>query len=225
MSPTIWPMTARNPCDIAVDRSRSSASDVGSLAVRTWGRPGWGLRTIDRSENRSSLVPVKRPKATRTSFTFKATIGRTWLLYTVDVPDRVSRALGEAGKIPVVFTIGTSAPRKTTLTPRSGGGHRLHLHGESRREVGAKEGDRVTIVLWRDLEPAGTPPPPDLADALREMDVLDAFHAMGPAMQRELVAYVEKAKREETRRKYIARVVERACAEREKRVDREARRR
>jgi hypothetical protein len=174
---------------------------------------------------RSSLRLVNRSKSSTTSFQFKATLGRTWLLYTVDVPQRVSRALGGAGKIPVVFTIGESAPRKTTLTPRAGGGHRLHVHGESRREVGAEEGDRVSIVLWRDLEPAGTEPPADLADALREMDVLDTFRAMGPAMQRELVAYVERAKREETRRKYVARVVERACAEREKRLDRETRRR
>jgi hypothetical protein len=157
--------------------------------------------------------------------TFKATIGRTWLLYTVDVPPKVSRALGGKGKIPVVFTLGKSTPRKTTLAPRAGGGHRLHVHGESRREVGAEEGDRVTIALWRDTDPAGTPPPPDLADALEEMQVLDTFRTMGPAMQRELVAYIEKAKREETRRKYVARVVERALAEREKRVDREARKR
>jgi uncharacterized protein YdeI (YjbR/CyaY-like superfamily) len=81
----------------------------------------------------------------------------------------------------------------------------------------------VTITLWRDADPPGTPPPPDLADALREMDVLDVFRTMGPAVQRELVAYVENAKRDETRRKYIARIVERALAEREKRIDREAR--
>jgi hypothetical protein len=167
---------------------------------------------------------MKRAKPAGTSFKFVATIGRTWVLYTVDVPERVSRALGGAGKMPVVFTVGKSTPRKTTLTPRADGGHRLHVHGESRREAGANEGDRVTIAIWRDLEPAGTPPPPDLADALREMDALDAFRGMGPAMQRELVAYIEKAKRDETRRKYVARVVERALAEREKRLDREIRR-
>ena len=166
-----------------------------------------------------SIPPVKRSKPS--SFKFAATLGRTWLLYTVDVPERIGNALGGTGKIPVVFTVGASTPRKTTLTPRVGGGHRLHVHGVSRREVGVEEGDRVTIVVWRDLEPAGTPPPPDLAEALREMDALDAFHAMGPAMQRELVAYVEKAKREETRRKYVARVVERALAEQEKRLDRQ----
>jgi hypothetical protein len=159
------------------------------------------------------------------SLRFTATIGRTWVLYTVEVPERVSRALGGAGKIPVVFTLGNSTPRKTTLAPRAGGGHRLHVHGESRREAGAKAGDRVTIVIWRDREPAGTPPPPDLADALREMDALHAFRAMGPSTQRELVAYIEKAKHEETRRKYVARVVERALADREMKIDRDARRR
>jgi hypothetical protein len=157
------------------------------------------------------------------SFTFKATIGRTWVLYTVDVPDRVSRGLGGAGKVPVVFTLDGSAPRKTTLAPKAGGGHRLHVHGESRREVGAKEGDTVTIVLSRDTGPPGVAVPPDLASALREADALDTFRTMGPAMQRELVAYVEKAKREETRRKYVARIVERASEVREKRIDREAR--
>jgi hypothetical protein len=156
------------------------------------------------------------------SYRFKATIGRTWVLYAVDVPERVSRALG-AGKVAVVFTLNGSSPRKTTLAPRAGGGHRLHVHGESRREVGAKEGDTVTIVLARDTEPPGVPVPPDLAAALSEMDVLETFRTMGPAMQRELVAYVEKAKREETRQKYVARVVERACEVREKRIDREAR--
>ena len=157
------------------------------------------------------------------SVTFKATIGRTWVLYTVDVPAQATRALGIEGKAPVVFTLNGSSPRKTTLAPRAEGGQRLHVHGESRREVGAKDGDRVTIVLARDASPPGVPLPADLAGALREADALETFTTMGPAMQRELVAYVEKAKREETRQKYVARVVERASEEREKRLDRAAR--
>jgi hypothetical protein len=160
----------------------------------------------------------------RESFTFQAKIGRTWMLYTVEVPERVSRALG-AGKVAVVFTLNGSSPRKTTLTPRAGGGHRMHVHGESRREAGAELGDKVTIVLSRDSNPVGPPLPPDLADALEEAGLLQTFRTMGPAMQRELVAYVEKAKRDETRLKYVARIVERAAEVREKRIDREARRR
>ena len=170
-------------------------------------------------------MPRRERKPQARSHTFKATIGRTWVLYTVEVPAHVSRALGAPGKIPVVFTLNGSSPRKTTLAPRSGGGHRLHVHGESRREVGARVGDRVTIVLSRDTDPSGPPVPPDLEEALDEAGALQTFRTMGPAMQRELVAYVEKAKREETRRKYVSRVVERAGEEREKRLDRAARRR
>jgi hypothetical protein len=158
------------------------------------------------------------------SFTFKARIARTWVLYTVDVPLRVSQALGEKDKVPVVFTLEGSSPRKTTMTPREGGGHRLHVHGESRRQVGAKEGDTVTIVLSRDLDPGAIELPPDLEEALQEAGVLETFRTMGPAMRRELTAYVEKAKRDETRAKYVARVVERASEVREKRIDREAKR-
>ncbi len=152
--------------------------------------------------------------------TFRAKIGRTWILYTVDVPLRISRAMKAEGKVPVVFSLDGSTPRKTTLAPCAGGGHRLHVHGESRREVGAEEGDVVTIVLRRDTDPSGAPIPPDLAEALDEAGALQTFRTMGPAMQRELVAYVEKAKRESTRRKYVVRVVERASQEREKRLDR-----
>ncbi len=161
----------------------------------------------------------------REAFTFEATIGKTWILYTADVPARVTRAMKAQGKVPVVFTMNGSSERRTTLVPRADGGHRLHLHGQVRDEVGAKVGDTVTITLRRDAEPPGVVPPPDLAEALREADALDDFRAMGPAMQRELVAYVEKAKREATRAKYVARVVERACEAREKRVDRESRQR
>jgi hypothetical protein len=162
------------------------------------------------------------PKRDASSLTFRATLGRTWILYTVDVPDRVSQALG-GGKVPVVFTVNGSTPRKTTLAPKAGGGHRLHVHGESRKEVGAKEGERVTIVVARDTDPSGPPLPPDLEEALDEAGALETFRTMGPAMQRELVAYVEKAKREATRLKYITRIVERASEEREKRLERPAR--
>lgn len=170
-------------------------------------------------------MPPRQRKSEAPSHTFRATIGRTWILYTVDVPERVSRALGASGKIPVVFTLNGSSPRKTTLAPRAGGGHRLHVHGEARREAGAREGDRVTIALSRDTDPSGPPLPPDLEEALDEAGSLETFRTMGAAMQRELVAYVEKAKREETRRKYVGLVVERANEEREKRVDRAGSRR
>jgi hypothetical protein len=162
---------------------------------------------------------VKKSEA----FTFRAVLGRQWVLYCVDVPVRVTRAMKAEGKVAVAFTINGSSPRRTTMTPRAEGGHRLHVHSEVRREVGAEEGDRVSITLRIDTEPRGVDPPPDLESALRETDALEAFRAMGPAAQRELVAFIEQAKREETRSKRVARVVERACEKREKMLDAERR--
>jgi hypothetical protein len=153
------------------------------------------------------------------AFSFRAVIGRQWVLYCVDVPVTVIRAMKVEGKVPVVFTMNGSSPRRTTMTPRAEGGHRLHVHSEVRREVGAQEGDRVAITLRVDDQPRGVDPPSDLERALREADALEAFRAMGPAMQRELVAWIDQAKREETRDKRIVRVVERACEKREKALD------
>src|SRR5579859_6724865 len=106
-------------------RASRRADDSLGRRPRRWGQ------TASQALN-SRLV--KDPSTSRDAITFTAKIGRIWLLYTVDVPKRVSQALGNSGKIPVVFTMGRSAARKTTLMPRAGGGHRLHLHGEVRRE-------------------------------------------------------------------------------------------
>jgi len=161
---------------------------------------------------------VSRPEA----FTFKATIAREWILYVVDVPVRISRAMKAEGKTPVVVSVNGSSERKTTMTLRKTGVHRLHVHGQIRREMGVGEGDSVKIAVRRDTDPRGVDLPPDVAEALREADAFEAFRAMGPAHQRELVAWIEQAVREETRSKRIVRVVERACAWREKRIDRGA---
>jgi len=45
-----------------------------------------------------NLPVVARARSPQASFTFKATIGRTWLLYTVDVSESVSRALGASAE-------------------------------------------------------------------------------------------------------------------------------
>lgn len=153
-------------------------------------------------------------------FTFEATIGREWLLYVVDVPRRVSLAMKAEGPTPVVLSVNGSSERKTTMTPRKTGRYRLHVHGQLRREKGVGEGNSVTIAVRRDTDPRGVELPEDLVEALREADALEAFRGMGPAHQRELVAWLEQAVRDETRSKRVVRIVERACEVREKKIDR-----
>ena len=153
------------------------------------------------------------------AITFQATIGREWVMYIVDVPPRrVARVEGR-GATPVVYTANGSSERRTTIAPRKGGGFKMHLHGAVRRETGVTVGDKVKIAIRRDTGPKGVEIGTDLEDALREANALAAFRAMGPSHQRELVAWMEQAKREETRIKRIARLVERACEKREKMID------
>jgi len=168
---------------------------------------------------KKSARKAARPKATA-ELAFSATLERVWVMYVVDVPERICRALAAEGPTPVVLTINGGSPRKTTMTPRKPSGYRVHIHGELRREAGVTAGDAVRVTVARDTDPSGVPLPPDLADALREADALEAFRAFGPSHQRELVGWMEKAAREATRSKRIARVVERACEKREQRIDR-----
>ncbi len=155
--------------------------------------------------------------------TFRATIVKVGPIYAVDVSERTSRALGATrGPTPVVLSLAGSTARRTTMTPRRPSGFRVAVHGELRREAGVGLGDTVAVTLRLDREPPGVELAADLEAALREADALAAFRALGPAHQRELAAYVEKAARESTRTKYIARVVERACEKRERQLDAEA---
>ena len=61
------------------------------------------------------------------SFSFKAPMGRTWLLYTVDVPQRVSRALGGEGKL--THSSACALPDGSSCGARGGSYHRAEMGG------------------------------------------------------------------------------------------------
>ena len=153
---------------------------------------------------------------------FLAKIIRIAPLYAIDLPAAASRALGRRGAVPVAGTI-DGAPFRTTLVPVKGGRHRFWVNAEMRKASGAALGDRVAVALRIDEEPPTWHTPPDLADALRDEGVLDAFEAMAPGRRGQLLKWLERAVHEDTRARRIARCVEIALAEREKRLDREAR--
>src|SRR5579863_10311637 len=93
---------------------------------------------------------------------FSARIGRIGINFCVDVPARVSRALGRKGPVPVVGTAGGTAVLRTTLVPRGGGRHRLFLDGAARAQAGVGEGDVVAIELAADEAPCAPEVPADL---------------------------------------------------------------
>ena len=51
--------------------------------------------------------------------------------------------------------------------------------------------------------------PSDLADALRNADLLDEFEAMSPSHRREYIEWIDEAKRDETRQRRLTGTVDR----------------
>jgi hypothetical protein len=153
-------------------------------------------------------------------YAFEAKLTRFGSLYGVEVPAAVSRAVGARGYVPVAGTANGATPFRATLIPRGGGRHRIWLNGEVRSAARIVRGDRVSIELCVDKEPRGGPTPEDLAEALREEGVFDMFESFAPGKRMHIVRWLDDAVHETTRAKRIARVVEVALAEREKRIDR-----
>ena len=154
---------------------------------------------------------------------FTARLVRSGILYCVDIPAAVSRAFGVRGYVPVAGTVNRKTPFRASLAPAGGGRHRLLLNGEVRSAANIALGERVTLHLHRDEQPRELPLPEDLATALRDEGVLATFQALAPGKRFHIIAWVEKAVHETTREKRVARTVEVALAEHEKRLDRTAR--
>jgi hypothetical protein len=141
--------------------------------------------------------------------------------YVVAVPPAVSAALG-SGRVHVVGTL-DGATLQTSLTPTAGGGHKMFLNRRVREAAGVGPGDRVKVVLQRASAPREEPMPNDLALALRDAGVLDAFQRIARSTRNEVIRWIEDAKSEPTREKRIQQAVERGLAAHEKEIDREAR--
>jgi hypothetical protein len=162
--------------------------------------------------------PAKKRPA-ETSFRFLTKIVRVGSMYGADVPAAVSRALGGRGYVSVLGTI-NGLRWRGTISPKGGGRHRMMLNAEVRREAGAGLGDRIEVRLRADHDPPTWPTPDDLAEALHEEGVYEAFASITRGRRNHIVLWLEKAVHDETRVKRVARIVEIAHAEREKQLDR-----
>jgi hypothetical protein len=151
---------------------------------------------------------------------FTSKLVRFTMLYCVDVPAAVSKAVGRA-RVPVVVRVAKGAPFRATLLPSGSGRHRLFLNREVREAAGVKLGERVALEVRVDREPREVPLPPDLSEALKDEGVLETWTSMPPGKREHLVRWVDEAAHETTRQKRVARVVEETLARHEKRIDRE----
>ena len=127
----------------------------------------------------------------------------------LDVPRRVSDALGKRGYVPVTGTV-DEAPVTTTLVPVGGGHHRLFLNSAVRAAIGKGPGDRVQVTVRFDPTDRMPEVPADLQSELKGAEALDAWAALTPSRRKELLVYLADAKRDDTRSRRIKNIVDSA---------------
>jgi len=132
----------------------------------------------------------------------------------VDIPRDISKAIrnsaeGDPLHIPVHGWI-EGLPFKSTLVPRGGGSYRLHVHSRIWRKLRIDAGAAVEVTLLVDAEPRKAVLPPDLAAGLADAPrALAIFNTLTVALRRQIIQYVDNAKRSRTREKRIRLIVQR----------------
>jgi hypothetical protein len=124
----------------------------------------------------------------------------------VVVPTPVVDALGGGGRIPVRATFDGVEYRGSVAS--MGGEKVLGVLKAIREELGKGPGDEVVVTLARDDAPRRVTVPDDLGAALDAAGRRAAFGALSFSHQREYVAWIEEAKRADTRSRRIAETIE-----------------
>lgn len=123
----------------------------------------------------------------------------------IQVPPEVVAAFG-SGKRPKVKVSLNGYTYRTTMAAY-GDVFMLPLSQEHREAAGVQAGDMVEVTLELDTEPRTVDVPDDLAAALAESGLRDAFDGLPYSTRKEHVRQVESAKAAETRQRRIAKIV------------------
>ncbi|MCC3375591.1 YdeI/OmpD-associated family protein [Cohnella sp. REN36] len=126
----------------------------------------------------------------------------TWTY--VNVPFDVEEAFGAKGQVRVRGTV-NGAEFRSSLRPHGDGTHYLVVGGELREMAGVTgAGDAVQVALEKDTEERTVETPADLLAALAERpEALAFYEGLAYSGRKEYVAWIESAKRAETRRSRI----------------------
>lgn len=123
----------------------------------------------------------------------------------VVVPFDVEAAFGS--KRPKVRATFDGEGYRGSLVRMGGPDHILIVRKAIRETIGKGPGDDVEVTVALDTAPRTVEVPADLAAALAEAGLRDAFDALSYTRQREAVEAIEAAKRPETRVRRVAGVV------------------
>lgn len=147
---------------------------------------------------------------------FRAKIYKVGINRCVDVPERVTHALGNESHVPVKGEV-EKEELCSTLTPRGGGRHRLFIHSRIWKKLGVDSGAVVRVSLKRDRKSREIKLPLDIAAALpKGSDARAAFMGMTGTFRLRFVEWITAAKRPETRKKRIRTAVQRLLEHKKK---------
>ncbi len=129
----------------------------------------------------------------------------------INVPEEVVASFGRGKRVPVVVTIDGGYSYRNTIASM-GGEFWISFNAETRRATGRGAGDEVEVTLEFDDAPRTVEPPADLAAALADAGISEAWTKLAPSHQKAHVTAIESAKAPETRARRIAAAVEKLRA-------------
>jgi hypothetical protein len=127
----------------------------------------------------------------------------------VEVPADVIEEIGAGKRPPVVVDVratGAGYTYRSTIAPM-GGKYLIPFSAQRRAESGIGGGDAVEVTLTLDTAPRTVEVPGDLAAAIAESNLTEAWEKLSPSRRKAHVTSVEGAKAAETRARRIAAVV------------------
>lgn len=123
------------------------------------------------------------------------------------VPEDVVASFGRGKRVPVVVTIDGGYSYRNTIASM-GGQFLISFNAETRRATGRGAGDEVEVTLDLDEAPRTVAPPADLAAALAQAGLTDAWTKLAPSHQKAHATAIEAAKAPETRARRVAAAVQ-----------------
>ena len=130
----------------------------------------------------------------------------TWIY--LDLPFDVTLLYGVKGQVKVKGTLNRQ-PFRGSAMPHGDGTHYVVINKALRDAAGAHQGDSVQVSIEPDMEDRNLTLPLDLVNALgRDLRAKEAFDKLSYSHQKEYVAWIEGAKKAETRQTRIAKSLE-----------------
>ncbi|HQU84174.1 MAG TPA: YdeI/OmpD-associated family protein [Pyrinomonadaceae bacterium] len=123
----------------------------------------------------------------------------------ITIPFDVEKTFG-AKRVPVKVTINGAQHRSTIV--KMNGKYVVGVPKVFREAANVKAGETISVTIEKDTEKRVVEIPDDLAAALKNAELTEAFAKMSYTHQKEYVNAVKDAKKEETRLRRIEKTIE-----------------